>query len=338
MTPGSSPEHACKSASKNPDAQRIFADYKEKQRVFFAPWNRENAFEPKHDDVFIVTFPKAGTTLLQQMVYQLKVVTGAVPSDPTGTDFEDISQVIPYLDAAHITKQTASVHPFTPRVWKSHAPAEDVSSFRHVGRYIVSIRDGISAAPSFLDFTLEWAVGYVIHDETLRRNVYLSYFMERFLGLSPSSTSATGYERKGNSLGIYHSWVKGWVEAKASLQDRVLYLVYEDVVKDLDATIRRVAKFLDIKVTEEQITEVRGRCDRKRMAQDNRFCDVLMARGLGRKELGGRRVRLLNEPTFKCIELPSEAVDMYEEMLKDAIGVEDYNALVAMIGNLNLSC
>ena len=337
MTPTNKRTSTCKSASENADAQRVFADYKEKQPVFFFSWNPENAFEPKRDDVFIVTFPKAGTTLLQQLIYQLKVVTGAVPSDPTGTDFEDISQVIPYLDAAHVTKRTSSVHPFTPRIWKSHALAEDVSYFRHVGRYIISIRDGISVAPSFLDFTWEWAVGYTINDETLRRAVFLSYFMERFLGLSPSSASATGYERDGNSLGIYHRWMKGWIEAKTLLQDRALYLVYEDVIKDLDATIRRVAHFLDIKVTEEQIAEVRSRCDRKRMAQDTRFCDVLVARGLGRAELGGRRVRLLDEPSFKSIELPSEAVDMCKEMLLDATGVEDYSALVHMVRGWNLT-
>ena len=53
------------------------------------------SFRPRPTDVFIATFAKSGTTLLQQIVHGLR--TGG------DMDFEDISEVVPWIEMAFDT-------------------------------------------------------------------------------------------------------------------------------------------------------------------------------------------------------------------------------------------
>ena len=89
------------------------------------------AFRPRADDVIVATYPKAGTTWMQQIVHGLR--SGG------DMDFEEISAVVPWIELAHdMGIDLEAPQKAAPRAFKTHwngtqMPAE--------GRYIVVIRD-----------------------------------------------------------------------------------------------------------------------------------------------------------------------------------------------------
>ena len=84
-------------------------------------------------DVFIATYPKCGTTLLQQMLHTLRT--------RGDMSFDEITEVVPWFESAWDigidpgAKQVAS-----PRVFKTHRPADklpDVGRFIHITRCLL---------------------------------------------------------------------------------------------------------------------------------------------------------------------------------------------------------
>ncbi|HEX5868810.1 MAG TPA: sulfotransferase domain-containing protein, partial [Longimicrobium sp.] len=97
-------------------------------------------YEGSPDDIFIVTYPKSGTTWLQMIVYQL-ATDGAM-------DFAHIDGVSPHLEEAMIPQgRKISDLRATPRVVKSHLPYHAIP--KGPGRYIYGIRNGLDVAVSY---------------------------------------------------------------------------------------------------------------------------------------------------------------------------------------------
>ena len=68
----------------------------ERNRILFISAEsrlKGSQFKPRESDVFIVTYPKCGTTWMQQIVHQLK----------TGGDmsFNEITDVVPWIELAY---------------------------------------------------------------------------------------------------------------------------------------------------------------------------------------------------------------------------------------------
>ena len=171
------------------------------------------AFEPRPTDVFVATYPKCGTTLMQQIVHGLR--TGG------DLDFEDISAVVPWLELAFdlgidpTTEQRAN-----PRAFKTHL---DRGSLPLGGRSIYVLRDPDAALVSFYHFFSGWFFEPGAID------------LERF---------ALDFVLSRSGRGDYWEHLVSWWPARRDPQ--VLYLFYEDVVADLEACVRRVAAFIDL--------------------------------------------------------------------------------------------
>lgn len=281
-------------------------------------------------DILINSFMKSGTTLTQNLVYQLLCATGNIPDDPSGTNFRDISTVVPFADARHATGVLLPVHTGAIRAWKSHASVESAAVTLQAGRIIYCVRNGLDVARSFLDFTLEWVLGKQTRDEKTLRAIYFHFFMRDFLGLC--RTESGEYVRDGNHIGEWFAHVKGWTNVK---HQNVLFFIYEHAISDLEALVRQVARFLEIQVADDQVQLVASRCDRTVMAKDERFKDSLISQMMGWDASGGLRVREAHHHGFKDMPLPPLCHNMYHTMFADAFGFPSYEQLVDCLQRRN---
>lgn len=280
-------------------------------------------FEPRNNDVFIVTWMKSGTTLMQNIYYQLMVESGGVVSDPDGRKFRDISTVVPFIEMSKICGVQYPIHPYEPIGWKSHSTAGEFSKQEYKScKFLYLIREGKTVARSFLDFTADWVVENACPPE-LREQFYRRYFNEFFLNYKIRDDRS--HWTLQDEAGEWFRHVRGWLDSK---NDYVLIVPYEDIVKDLAGAVRMVATLVNIEVTDEIVAKIVGKCDRKAMANDSRFNDVMVSECNGLDVTGGRRVRDSGEKGFAQYTLPRECVDRYDKMFTDVFSFPDYQALV----------
>jgi hypothetical protein len=97
-------------------------------------------FAVRPDDLFIVTYPRSGTTWMQMILYQL--------ATDGNLDFEHIYQVCPYFENSRGMSNGFAGVP-APRTFKSHL------AYRYVpkgGKYVYVARNGKDVAVSYFHF------------------------------------------------------------------------------------------------------------------------------------------------------------------------------------------
>jgi hypothetical protein len=106
------------------------------------------SFEPRPSDVVISPFGKCGTTWLQQTFHTLRT--------RGDTDFDDISDVVPWIETATALGIDLSARQRAePRGFKSHLPYDPMPKG---ARYVVSLRDPKDAFISMLRFMEGWFI------------------------------------------------------------------------------------------------------------------------------------------------------------------------------------
>jgi len=104
------------------------------------------AFRPRADDVIIATYPKSGTTWMQQLLHALR----------TGGDlaFEEITQVVPWIEMAYdMDIELDQAQRAQPRLFKTHNNGHDAWGGC---RYIFLVRDPRDVLVSFHRFFEGW--------------------------------------------------------------------------------------------------------------------------------------------------------------------------------------
>ena len=96
-------------------------------------------FGEHEDDIYIVTFPKSGTTLMQMLLYQL-TTNGEV-------DFKHIYDVSPWIRNDSFKHRKPRLDFQSPRLIKSHDPYEYFDKTTK-GKFIFIIRNGMDVAVS----------------------------------------------------------------------------------------------------------------------------------------------------------------------------------------------
>lgn len=176
------------------------------------------------DDIFIVSYPRSGTTWLQMILYQL-TTDGQM-------DIEHIAQVCPWFERAAVNKRNLERLP-SPRVFKSHLPYRWIP--KRNCRYVYVVRNGKDVAVSFYHF-------YKSH---FRYRGSLSDFFARFM----------------RGWVVYGSWfghVRGWWRHRDD--PRVLFLKYEDLLRDLEGCLRKIVEFCRLEVPPERFPQILERC------------------------------------------------------------------------------
>jgi hypothetical protein len=188
---------------------------------------RIEAYRPRPDDIFIVTFPKSGTTLMQMMLYQL--------TSDGSMEISHIGSVSPSFES-ELMFQRNSREIFealpSPRFFKSHLPYEDLP--RH-GRFIYIARDVRDVAVSSF------------HQRSLLtgREQNFKPFINQFL-------------RDRMPVRSWFKHMESWWPHRND--ENVLFLTYDQIVKDIEGTVRKVAAFCGIAVDESDMTRIVERC------------------------------------------------------------------------------
>lgn len=198
--------------------------------------------KPRPGDIYVATATKAGTTWMQQIVYQL-VTRGE-------GEFEHIYQVSPYLDqlvqmpwAGRLLDSLPS-----PRILKTHLfhkhlrpPADS--------RVIYVTRNATDSVVS-------------LHNHCILRD-----------GHRPELD--TDFVRGEPLVGLWFAHLESWWPHRSD--PNVLHLRYEDMVSDLEGSIRRVARFLDIAIPEERMGVILEKCSFAYMKKHDARFDVRLA-------------------------------------------------------------
>jgi hypothetical protein len=185
-------------------------------------------YDGSPNDVFIVTYPKSGTTWLQMIVYQL-TTDGAM-------EFAHIDQVSPHLEETLVpTGRKLSDLPGTLRVVKSHQRYGDI--VKGPGRYIYGVRNGLDVAVSYYHHSRKYLPGW--------NGLPMDEFFQRFMaGRVP--------------YGTWFEHVAGWLRNEDRLN--VLIVNYEELSADLEAGVRRIADFCGITIDPADMPRILERC------------------------------------------------------------------------------
>jgi hypothetical protein len=199
-------------------------------------------FKPRPDDIFIATYPKSGTTLMQMILHQLKT-DGQV-------DFAHINNVSPYLELEFQQSQGRFLDRFeSPRVFKTHLTADVLPV--ETGRYIYILRDARDVAVSAFHHTR--LMGGM--ERTLEE------FTENFL----SSKKSTQRAILGAGTVSWFEHLESWWPHRN--RPNVLCLSYETMIVDLEGTVRKVADFCGFPLREEDMPRILANCSLAAMKQ-----------------------------------------------------------------------
>jgi hypothetical protein len=175
------------------------------------------AFAAQPGDVFVVTYPKSGTTWLQQIVHGLR--SGG------SMDFDEICAVVPWLETCFdlgIDPEAAQAGGI--RVFKSHCTASQAPAG---ARFIVGVRDPSDVLVSFYRFFEGWMFE--------SGSIDLPTFAREFFA-------------EGSNSGRYWEHLVGWWAKRH--EPEVLLLCFEDMRADLPAAVDRIASHLQLAIDE----------------------------------------------------------------------------------------
>jgi len=180
-------------------------------------------FEGRDEDVFISSYPRSGTTWTQ-LIAHLVLRGGEL-------EFRHINAVVPWFERSlalgRITARDLGALA-SPRVFKSHLPPHFLPAR---GRYLYVCREGLDVAVSYFSF-------YCSH---LGYQGTFEEFFARFL---------SGHLQYRSWFGHVASW-----RDRAS-DPRVLWLDYQQMRRDPSSTVRALADFLGVSLSEPRVARI----------------------------------------------------------------------------------
>lgn len=206
-------------------------------------------FRIRPDDIFVASYPRSGTTLTQMILYQL-TTDGSM-------DFRHVSDVCPWFERCLAMRRWDLDEFASPRVLKTHLGYRLVP--KGPCRYIYVVRDGRDVAVSY----------YHMQRSHRRYQGSFAAFFSRFL--------------RGRV--VWGSWfrhVAGWTANPKKL--RILFLSFEELVRDLEGSVRKIAEFCGIDVRESDLPRILERCSfdfmKRHEAKFDYHTERLLDRGL----------------------------------------------------------
>ena len=237
------------------------------------------------NDTFLASFPKSGTTWLLNIVYHL-----------SGKGAQTVDQLIPWLDC-----DPYSIEPCgSPRFFKTHVPFGWLP-YDPSARYIYVARNPKDVAVSFyyfLENMQHQVAGYKKENEVDMAS-FIDFFEEERV--------------------LYGSWwdhVNSWYEASLKYPN-VLFITYEELSRDLSASISTIARFLEKEVDEETLGRITEKCTFSSMKNDKQS-SMAYCKNFWRKGVCGDHVNFFTEAQVQRFDernkqkLPQKLMDRLE--------------------------
>ena len=258
-------------------------------------------FVPRSSDVIVATPMKCGTTWMQQIMHQLR----------SGGDmtFTGIGEVVPWIDLAYDVGQDLDAeHKYQPRCFMTHAWYDDCPKG---GKYIVVYREPCASFYSAFNFfeKKHFQPGEITLDE------FVKNVMKR------------NEKMRVNYFQHLLSW---WPKRN---DPNVLFLLYEDMLDDLESAVRVVASFMGIE-DEASITNAVKMSTFDFMKQNQDKFATNLVSSYRNKALGmpeeTRLQRVVTGPATKGREIMDECTKeaiqkMWNETLTEETGFQDYS-------------
>ncbi|KAG8008942.1 Sulfotransferase family cytosolic 2B member 1 [Nibea albiflora] len=199
----------------------------------------EFSFRP--DDIIIATYPKSGTTWMQEIVPL--IMSGG---DPASVETLPNWRRVPWLEVDNTCKLHLEQRP-SPRMLSTH--------FQYT-----------MMPPSFSE--VKPKVIYVMRNP---KDVFTSSFhyygMTSFLvNPGPQSEFLHKFLDGKVTFGSWFDHVKSWLNAED--KDRIMYISYEEMIMDLKDSVARIAQFLEKPLDPEVMEKIADRCLFKNMKQN----------------------------------------------------------------------
>ena len=178
------------------------------------------------DDVVIATFPKSGTTWLQQICHGLR--------SRGDMDFPEITFAVPWIERGHLFGIDASApQRFAPRVFKTHL---EYANLAKGARYVHVIRDPKDVLVSYYRFLGQG----VLDPAAIPIDVFAEIWLFADLLAEPGSADVPLCPH------LYNYWrhLLDWWQARERAP--VLTLAYENLQRDLQGHVARVAEFIGV--------------------------------------------------------------------------------------------
>ncbi|XP_039603547.1 amine sulfotransferase-like isoform X1 [Polypterus senegalus] len=197
-------------------------------------------FEIRDTDILAVTYPKSGTVWIQYILALMYY-----GNEVNGPDGKLTVDVAPWIEA-EMESLNYNERP-SPRVFVSHLPHYLVPKGLRKGRgkVIYLARNPKDVAVSFYHFHN--------YSKTLENQNSFDEFFYKFLTGEVFCSS-------------WFDHVKGWFNSSNDFD--ILFLTYEDMVKDLRTEIMKISKFLERNCDDRKIDEMVEKCTFQNMKND----------------------------------------------------------------------
>ncbi|XP_076818062.1 amine sulfotransferase-like isoform X2 [Clavelina lepadiformis] len=202
-------------------------------------------WEPRGNDVIVATYPKAGTTWTRELLRQIIFLT----DEKNLRNSKYFNHFYAYLEAGPVSKyQVMDNIPLPRRVLGTHLPAELIN-FEKLRLKRTKL---VYVIPNPKDQAASW-YPFVRSDFFMHHEFFQKRYPENkkiFLDMHINGNN-TQFAKEGEG---YLEHIRSWHQHKDD--ENVLFLCFEEMKKDLQKQVRRLADFIDVSLTDDDVKKV----------------------------------------------------------------------------------